>query len=240
MFIPNLRILYACFLIICAMILAIGIISDMFFCFQLSIKASMVKWGQAPLALVVLSLVSMLSITFLISTALRHIVAELPRPLGVRLTHQSLPMAQVKAHNVARSIGASRRRVCLNVPFRPVGMTGCLSKSSCPLRTRPESRSPNSAAVPDSRPSPCSATFRCSPRPWRPQVRRAVRQDSCPKQAPCVWRSAAPHSSSTVSLHDTLSLKRHYTITVSHRHPKLFLPFQRNKQLANLAIRHGV
>ena len=38
-----------------------------------------VKWGQAPLALVVLSLVSMLSITFLISTALRHIVAELPR-----------------------------------------------------------------------------------------------------------------------------------------------------------------
>ena len=150
------------------------------------------------------------------------------------------PMARVKAHNVARSIGASRRRVCLNVPFRPVGMTGCLSKSSCPLRTRPESRSPNSAAVPDSRPSPCSATFRCSPRPWRPQVRRAVRQDSCPKQAPCVWRSAAPHSSSTVSLHDTLSLKRHYTITVSHRHPKLFWPFQRNKQLANLAIRHGV
>ena len=45
------------------MILAIGIISDMFFCFQLSIKASMVKWGQAPLALVFLSLVSMLSIT---------------------------------------------------------------------------------------------------------------------------------------------------------------------------------
>ena len=38
-----------------------------------------VKWGQAPLALAFLSLVSMLSITFLISTALRHIVAELPR-----------------------------------------------------------------------------------------------------------------------------------------------------------------
>ena len=38
-----------------------------------------VKWGQAPLALAFLSLVSMLSITFLISTALRHIVAKLPR-----------------------------------------------------------------------------------------------------------------------------------------------------------------
>ena len=37
------------------------------------------KWGQAPLALVFLSLVSMLSITFPISTALGHIIAKLPR-----------------------------------------------------------------------------------------------------------------------------------------------------------------